>query len=100
MSESPLKFDAAEAQLIARAAEPARTRRRLWLSALAPLALVAFALATFWRDAQPRLLLWLFVAYVLATLLERVSYGLAVLSYKRVIRKLLARVEELEVRST
>jgi hypothetical protein len=45
----------------------------------------------FWRDAQPRLLLWLFVSYVGINMLEKVAYGFAVLSYKSVIRKLLAR---------
>ena len=96
MTENTLQFDPAETQIVARSANSAVTRRRIWYSVLFPLALIGLALAMFWRDAQPRLLLWLFVAYVAINMFEKLAYGVAVLSYKSVIRKLLSRVSELE----
>jgi uncharacterized membrane protein len=96
MSENTLQFDATEAQIVARAANSAVTRRRILYSVLAPVVLIALVLAIFWRDAQPRTLLWIFVGYVAINMLEKIGYGLAVLSYKSVIRKLLSRVRELE----
>lgn len=98
MSENNLQFNPAEVQIVARAANLAVTRRRIWYSVLSPLALIALVIAMFWRDAQPRLLLWLFVTYVAITMLEKVAYGIVVLSYKSVIRKLLSRLSELEGR--
>jgi hypothetical protein len=98
MNENTLQFDPAEAQIVIRAADSAVTRRRIWLSVAVPLALIALTLALFWRSAQPRALLWLYVGYVALNMLEKVGYGLAVRSYKSVIRKLLARVSELEGR--
>jgi len=96
MSASTLNFDRAESHIVARSADVSVTQRRIWISVLVPLALVGLLFAVFWRDAQPRMLLWLFVGYVLFGLLEKLSYGLAVLAYKRVVRKLAARVTELE----
>ena len=96
MSEHTLQLDPVEARIVARALDPALTRRRIWYSVLVPLALIALTLALFWRDAQPRVLLWLYVGYVAINMFEKVAYGLAVLSYKSVIRKLLSRVRELE----
>lgn len=99
MSENTLEFDPAEAQIVARAGNPTVTRRRIWYSVLFPLVLIALAVVMFRRDAQPRFLLWLFVGYVTISMLEKVAYGIAVLSYKSVIRKLLKRVSELEGRA-
>jgi hypothetical protein len=99
MSENNLQLDRLESQLLARAADVAATRRRIGYSVLAPVALIALLLAIFWREAQPRLLLWLFVGYVAVGIFEKVSYGFAVLGYKGLVRKLLARVNELERRS-
>jgi hypothetical protein len=100
--ESPIvaeeRFDTAEAKIVAGAANSALTKRRILYSILAPLGLTALVLTMFWRTAQPAALLWLFVGYVAATTYERLGYGLAVLLYKSVIRKLLARVRELESR--
>jgi hypothetical protein len=90
-------FDPTEAQIVAAAGNPALTKRRIFYSILAPLALIALMLTMFWH-AQPPIVVWLFAAYAALTMFERVGYGLAVLSYKSVIRKLLLRVSELEVR--
>jgi hypothetical protein len=90
MSESTLQPDPLEARLLASATNTAVTRRRIWWSVLVPLAFITLLITVFWRDAQPRLLLWLFVCYVSIGLFERISYGIAVLGYKSVIRKLLA----------
>ena len=100
MSEHTLQFDRLESQIVARAGNPAATRRRIWYSVLVPLALIALLLATFGREAQPRALLWLFVGYVTVNMVEKIGYGFAVLSYKSVIRKLQARVAQLENRPT
>ena len=66
MSEQDLPFDHVESQLVARAANSAITRQRIWFSVLLPLVLIALLLVVFWPSAQPRLLLWLFIGYVLA----------------------------------
>jgi hypothetical protein len=75
------------------------TRRRIGYAVLVPLAFIVLLIAVYWREARPRTLLWLFVGYVAINAVEKVGYGLAVLAYKSVIRKLLARVSELEGRS-
>lgn len=98
MSEDRLQFNAVETQIVARAADSNATRRRIVSSVLVPVALIALVLAVFRRDARPPALLWLFVGYVAVNMLEKVAYGVAVLSYKSVIRKLQARVSALENR--
>ena len=98
MSEGQIQFSALEARIVARAANSNVTRRRIFSSVVVPIALIALLLAVFRRDAQSPALLWLFVGYVAINMLEKVAYGFAVLSYKSVIRKLLSRVSELEVR--
>jgi hypothetical protein len=100
MNADSLQFDAAEAKVIAHAANSDVTRRRIRLSVLFPLFLIGLTLALFWRDAQPRILLWFYVAYIFINMFEKIGYGIAVLAYKSVVRKLLARVNELEGRST
>src|SRR5262245_36697673 len=92
----PLHFNATEEQLISRAANTALTKRRIFYSTIAPLAFITLLLAMYWHTAQPPLLLWLFVAYVTIGMFEKMAYGRAVLLYKGVIQKLLARVTELE----
>jgi hypothetical protein len=99
MSNANLEFDQLESQIVGRADNATVTRQRIWLSVLVPLVLVVLLLLVFWREAQPKLLLWLFVGYVIINIYEKVCYGFAVLGYKSVIRKLLARVKELEGQS-
>lgn len=88
MDSQSLNLDRVETEILRRAHDIATTKRRIWISVIAPLALATLVLIAFWDGRQPQLLLWLFVVYVLATMLERVGYGMAVLLYKRVIRKL------------
>lgn len=98
MNHSPIQFNQTEERIVALAANSDVTRRRIWLSVLFPLTLIAVTLAVFGRDAQPRFLLWLYVAYVGINMFEKIGYGLAVLSYKSAIRKLISRIDELEGR--
>lgn len=96
MTPTQLDLDPLESQIIARAADSAVTRRRIWYCVFIPLAFIGLLLVLFWREAQPPILLWLFVGYVALNMLEKIGYGLAVLGYKRVIRKLLTQVEQLQ----
>lgn len=95
MSAPELRFDGLDSRIVVRAADPATTRRRITYSIVIPLVLIALLLGAYGQDARPRSLLWVFILYVAINMFEKVGYGLAVLAYKRVIRKLVAQVTEL-----
>ena len=96
MPENPPSFDPLESHIVARSADLESTRRRIRYSIAVPLLLIALTLVLFARDAQPQALLWMYLAYIVLNMFEKIGYGRAVLAYKRVIQKLLARVAELE----
>lgn len=83
-------FTSAEQYILNRSSDLASTRRRIVWSILIPVGFVILLLAMFLQNAEPRLLLWLFVIYIVIGVFEKISFGFAVLSYKRTIQKLLA----------
>jgi hypothetical protein len=72
------------------------TRRKV--QSVVVVAAIFVALLLFWilSDRPPRLLNWIFLIYVLITACERISYAAAIMAYKRLIRKLRARLESAE----
>ncbi len=100
MVDSPPGWTPFERGILLRAGNWELTRRRirsviLWASLFA-VALVAFYFLT--RSAPALLLIALL--YIAITTVEKVLYGRAVLVYKSVVTKLLARVKELEGEDT
>ena len=92
----PLQLTQFESSIVARSSDAAVTRWRMMWCVVVPLGFIALLLSMFWQNAQPRLLLWLFLMYIVIVMAERISYGSAVLAYKSVVRKLIDRVDALE----
>lgn len=92
----PLELDATDEQLLQRSTDLGATRTRLISVIVAPLVLIGMILYVVYSGVPLHWLGWLFVAYVAITAWEKVTYALAILHYKRLIQKLVRRVEELE----
>jgi Na+/H+-dicarboxylate symporter len=92
----PPELDATERQLLERSKDPGTTRTRIISVIIAPLVLIGMILYVVQTGLSAQLLGWVFVAYVAVTAWEKVAYGMAVLRYKRLIQKLVDRIEELE----
>lgn len=85
-----------EEDILAISHDAATTKRRIGLVVISGLAAGAGLTTVSILYQSWKLVLGVSLVYIVLTVLEKVAYGRAVLGYKSVIRKLAARVEELE----
>lgn len=93
---TPLELDATDEQLLEHSRDLGTTQTRIISVIIAPLVLIGMIIYVMQSDVPAHWLGWVFVAYVVMTAWEKVTYGRAVLGYKRLIQKLVDRIEELE----
>lgn len=85
-----------EQVLIDKSANLEVTRGRRLMSLVLPSVIILVVVLVPKINQSPKLLLSLFIAYVLIATLERMAYTNAVLAYKGLIQKLLKHIEVLE----
>jgi hypothetical protein len=91
-----LRLDLLEAQILARCHDTAVTRRRIVITIFAGCAVAAGFIAAAIFGVSARTIAGIAALYALVTMLERLFYGKAILGYKSLVRKLVARIGDLQ----
>jgi hypothetical protein len=96
MSEKQLRLTPIETLLLERSSDLAVTRRRVRVVVVSALLLIVAVVVASPLIQSWQFLLFFAVAYIAMTTWERLGYARTILTYKGLIQKLLARIEELE----
>ncbi len=94
MDEGKLGLSEVERKVLAGCRDEALTRRRMRQVILAASIFVVLLVVVAWFSRSWLFVLGIALLYIAITTWEKLAYGRAVLLYKSIIRKLVARLEE------
>ncbi len=96
MDEERMGLDELERRFLAGCADQGLTRRRMRAVVVMAAVFGVLLIGAAWISRSWQVVLAVSLLYLLITVWEKLGYGRGVLVYKAVVRKLVARVEQLE----